>query len=173
MKLIEYMPNFLKDIREYNIIFSNEDIELDLLKEKIEKVLDEVIVSSAETYGIDRYEKIYSINNNSNDITTRRFNILSKINNRVPYSYSWLVNKLDNTIGKDNYVITQDVNNYKIKIEILAMFKDIAELLNKDLREQLSANLEITVNLFQTEECMTYFAGIVHTGDFLELRQVI
>lgn len=173
MKLIEYMPNFLKDVREYKAIFSSEDIELDLLKKQIEKILDEVIVSKAEDYGIDRYEKIYSIKNTSNDFTTRRFNILSKINNRVPYTLNWLRNKLDNTIGKDNYSITIDNNNYKIKIEILAIFKDIAELLNKDLREQLSANMEITVNLFQTEECTSYFAGIVHSGDFLELRQVI
>ena len=173
MKLIEYLPEFLQKIREYKVLFDVEDIELDELKERLEDILDEVIVNTADSYGIERYEKIYSIKPDSNDIEKRRFNILSKINNRVPYTINWLKSKLDNIVGKDNYVITIDHNNYKIKIEILAIFKEVAELLNKDLREQLSANMEITVNLFQTEQCQMYFAGFVHTGDYIEIRQVV
>lgn len=173
MKLIEYLPEFLQDIREYKEIFKAEDIELDRLKDSIEEVLDEVIVNNASKYGIDRYEKIYDIKSDSTDIEERRFAILSKMNNKLPFTRVWLENKLNNLVGKGNYVITEDCNNYKIRIDVLAIFKDVAEVLNRDLREQLSANLEVTVNLFQTEECTSYFAGIVHTGDFIEIRQVV
>lgn len=173
MNLIEYLPDFLQDIKDYQIMFNSEDTQLKELRNKIEEMLEEVIVSKAKSYGIARYEKIYSIQSDTNSMERRRYNILSKINNRIPYTFNWLQNKLNNTIGKGNYVITQDNNNYKIKIEILAIFKDIAQVLNRDLREQLSANMEITVNLFQTEESKQYFAGIVHTGDFIEIRQVM
>ena len=173
MKLIEYMPLFLQDVREFQEIFKVEDKEIDSLKEQIENVLKEIIVTTAEGYGLDRYEKIYNIQNTTTDVETRRFNILSKINNRLPYSINWLINKLNNTVGPENYTLNVDHNNYSVKIEIMALFQDIAILLNRDLREQLPANLIITVNLYQTEECETYYAGIVHIGDNITIRQVM
>lgn len=170
-KLIEYLPPFLQDIREYKRIFNAEDIEFKTLDKNLKSLLTEVIVKTAESYGLDRYEKIYNIETNKQDIATRRIMILSKINNRVPYNLNWLKNKLNNVVGESNYQITEDT--YKIKIEISAMFNDIAIILNKDLREQLPANLIITVDLFQTEQCIQYFAGVVHIGDNIKLRQVI
>lgn len=173
MKLIEYIPHFLQDIREFKQIFNVEDEEIIKLNNQIEKILKEAVVGTAQDYGLNRYEKIYNIKNNANDIPTRRYTILSKINNKLPYSLKWLENKLNNTIGKDNYEITVDYNNYSIRIEILALYRDLANLLNRDLREQLPANLQITVNLFQTEQSKSYFVGFVHTGDFITIRQVI
>ncbi len=173
MKLIKYMPLFLQDVREFQEIFKVEDKEIDSLKEQIENVLKEIIVTTAEGYGLDRYEKIYNIQNTTTDVETRRFNILSKINNRLPYTVNWLINKLNNTVGEDNYRLEVDHNNYKVNIEITYLFQDIALLLNRDLREQLPANLIINITLYQIEECQNYCAGIVHTGEFIELRQVI
>ena len=109
----------------------------------------------------------------SNDVIVRRYNILAKINNRVPYTINWLKNKLNNTIGEDNYRINIDYDNMILEIEILAVFKDIAIVLYKDLREQLPASLQIAVNLFQIEQSKQYIGGIVHCGDYLKVRQVI
>lgn len=173
MKLIEYLPLFLRDFREYKEIFNVEDKEIEKLQLQVENILKEVIVNTAQSYGLDRYEKIYGIQNNTTDVETRRFTILSKINNRLPYSLNWLINKLNNTVGKDNYILEVDNNNYKVTLQIAALFNDIALLLNKDLREQLPANLIIEIVLFQTEECHEYYAGIVHTGEFIEIRQVV
>lgn len=173
MKLINYIPMFLQNVREFNIIANIEDVEIEKLNAEIEKILKESIVVNAESYGLKRYEKIYNIENSSNDLIARRFNILSKINNKIPYTYNWLINKLNNTIGKDNYIVNLDYKKQELNIEILALFENIAIMLHKDLREQLSASLQLTVNLFQTEQCQIYFAGIVHTGDYIEIRQVI
>ena len=40
MNLIEYMPPFLKDVREFKVVFSSEDVELNFLIYKIGKLLD-------------------------------------------------------------------------------------------------------------------------------------
>ncbi len=173
MSIIEYFPLFLQDIREFKIISNIEDIELEKLKAKIEEILKEVIVSNAVDYGLERYEKIYNIEEPSKDVIVRRYNILAKINNRVPYTMNWLKNKLNNTIGKDNYRISIDYDKKVLEIEILAVFKDIAIVLYKDLREQLPANMQIAVNLFQIEQSKQYIGGIVHCGDYLKVRQVI
>jgi len=173
LKLIEYLPDFLQGIREYQEIFKVEDTEIEKLNAQIEKILKEIIVDTAEDYGIERYEKIYNIQNNEDDINTRRFVISSKINNRLPYSLNWLKSKLNNTLGEENYILNVNYNNYSIQIEISAVLKNIAEILNKDLREQLPANLLITVNLFQTELCQQYFAGVVHSKEYITIRQVV
>lgn len=169
MKLIEYMPTFLQEVQEFKEIFNSEDIEIEDIKEKIAELLDEVVVQTAKSYGLDRYEKIYGITNTTTDIERRRFNILSKINNRIPYTLNWLKNKLNNLVGKDNYEIILDHNNYKITVNVAALFNDIAIVLNKDLREQLPANLLITVNLFQTEESKLFLGTIIRQGDFIKI----
>ena len=43
MKIIEYMPNFLQDVREFKIISELEDEELNRLKLQIDNILREVI----------------------------------------------------------------------------------------------------------------------------------
>lgn len=172
-KLIEYMPPFLKNVREFNKIFDSEDIELQNLEVNLKKLLTEVIVSTADSYGLDRYEKILKIKNDTNDINKRRFKILSRLNNQIPYSYNWLVEKLNTTIGKDNYKLNVNYDEYKVEIEVASLFEDIAEILNKDLKEQLPANLIISVNLFMTEEMQNNYAISMHSGDFIEIRQVI
>ena len=61
MKLVEYMPPFLKNVLEFNKIFDAEDIEVEDMRYLIDKILREVIVKKATSYGLERYEKIYGI----------------------------------------------------------------------------------------------------------------
>jgi len=172
MKLIEYMPLFLKEVREFNEIFDVEDIELDVLKLAIEKLLKEIIVKTADGYGLERYERIYGISNVAESIEARRVNILFKMNNRIPYSFSWLVNMLDEMIGRENYVINLEYENYRLMINVLDYYKDIAKELEIVLRRQLPANMVLKVTIFLPEKMENkYIGGFVHVGDFIEIKQ--
>lgn len=146
-KLIEYMPPFLKDVREFNKIFDAEDIELENLNYNIKKMLTEVIVKMADSYGLDRYEKIYNISNTSNNIEIRRINILNKINDILPFTLKWLYNKLEEALGEGNFSIDIDYNNYSIKITILGLRMEIADIYRENLRQQLPANMVIVFEL--------------------------
>lgn len=169
MKLIDYMPQYLKNVREFQEIFKSEDEQLNNINTLISKMLTEVIVKSADSYGLERYEKIYNISNVSNNIEERRFNILSKINDRIPFSLNWLRNKLENLVGKDNYRIKVEYDKYSITVDVMMIFEDIANTLNISLREQLPANLKITVNLFQTEQSNIFLGAIIREGDFIRI----
>ena len=146
-KLIEYMPPFLKNVREFNKIFDAEDIELEDLNYNLKKMLTEVIVKTADSYGLDRYEKIYNISNTSNNIEIRRINILNKINDILPFTLKWLYNKLEEALGEGNYHIDVDYNNYSIKITILGLSMEIADIYRENLRQQLPANMVIVFDL--------------------------
>lgn len=154
MKLKQYMPPFLSEVREFNEIFNVEDIELENLRDQINNILQEVIVKTAEDYGLTKYEKIYGITNVAETIEARRMTILLKMNNRTAYTYKWLINTLNEAIGEENYKITTDFKNYKMNIEIALNYTEAAEILKKDLVKQMPANIELDYRLNSTANCV-------------------
>lgn len=170
MKLIEYMPPFLRTIREFNVIFEAEDIEVDNLKNEISKLLKEVIVKTAESYGLERYEKIYHIKNVAETLEARRMTILLRMNNRTQYTYKWLINTLNEAIGKENYVITTDFKNYKMNIEIALNYTEAAEILKRDLVKQIPANLELDYRL--TTKINNFIGAVISQQSYLDLYVV-
>lgn len=182
MKLVEYLPSFMQDIREFKELFATEDIEIEKLKDAVDKIFSEIIVKTAESYGLDRYEKIYQINAESDILEARRLKILLKINDKVPYSYKWLINTLDTVLGKENYRITIDYANYKMKIEILLNYSELAEILRKDLIKHIPANIELDYRLFtnmqlnigaivtQEHDNMKIAAGIANIEEKINLN---
>ena len=155
MNLIKYMPPFLKEVREFKEIFGAEDIQIEKLNNQINSMLREVIVKTAEDYGLRRYEKIYGITRPAETLEARRMAILLKMNNRVAYTYKWLIQTLNEAIGAENYKITTDFNNYKMNIEIALNYTEAAELLENDLVKQMPANIELDYRLTSKINCIS------------------
>lgn len=155
MNLIKYMPPFLKEVREFKEIFGAEDIQIEKLNNQINSMLREVIVKTAEDYGLRRYEKIYGITRPAETLEARRMAILLKMNNRVAYTYKWLIQTLNEAIGAENYKITTDFNNYKMNIEIALNYTEAAELLKNDLVKQMPANIKLDYRLTSKINCIS------------------
>lgn len=155
MNLIKYMPPFLKEVREFKEIFGAEDIQIEKLNNQINSMLREVIVKTAEDYGLRRYEKIYGITRPAETLEARSMAILLKMNNRVAYTYKWLIQTLNEAIGAENYKITTDFNNYKMNIEIALNYTEAAELLKNDLVKQMPANIELDYRLTSKINCIS------------------
>lgn len=155
MNLIKYMPPFLKEVREFKEIFGAEDIQIEKLNNQINSMLREVIVKTAEDYGLRRYEKIYGITRPAETLEARRMAILLKMNNRVAYTYKWLIQTLNEAIGAENYKITTDFNNYKMNIEIALNYTEAAELLKNNLVKQMPANIELDYRLTSKINCIS------------------
>lgn len=155
MNLIKYMPPFLKEVREFKEIFGAEDIQIEKLNNQINSMLREVIVKTAEDYGLRRYEKIYGITRPAETLEARRMAILLKMNNRVAYTYKWMIQTLNEAIGAENYKITTDFNNYKMNIEIALNYTEAAELLKNDLVKQMPANIELDYRLTSKINCIS------------------
>lgn len=171
MKLNEYMPPFLKDIREFKEIFSSEDKELEYMNNLVASMLTEVIVKTANSYGLTRYEKIYSITEIASTIEGRRTNILLKINNRVPYSKKWLVNLLDAIFGKDEYKLTIDESKYSINIELPLSYSEAAETLKKELVMEIPANIRLQYD-FTTNINLYAAAVVIEQADYMTIDAV-
>ena len=146
-KLIEYMPPFLKGVREFNEIFDAEDIEIQNLNSNMNLILTETIVSTARSFGLDRYEKIYGIENASTNVEARRTAILTKINSKVPFTYKWLYNQLKEIFGENGFKINIDYNNYTIEIIIYSICSEVADIFIESLYYKIPANMEQSYKL--------------------------
>ena len=166
-KLIEYMPAFLKDVREFNEIFDTEDIELEELDYNVKKMLTEVIVKMADSYGLDRYEKIYDIKNVSTDIEVRRSNILACINKNAALTLKWLDNHLKGLVGENNYKIEVIYNEYLLVISLLATSSKVSELYQEDLRKKIPANLNLRMKIYTDLNCNN--ACVIRNKSYMKL----
>ena len=114
MKLINYLPQLLKEIYEFKVICDSGDKELDLLKENIDNIFKEMFVYTAENEGLTRLEKILNITSSANDdIDFRRFQILTKLNggNRN------LMKKIEVLVGED-FTVDYYWSEYRLVVKL-------------------------------------------------------
>lgn len=122
--------------------------------------------------GISRYEKIFNIDSVEQSLNERKFVIQSIFMNKTPFTLNWLKNKLNQLVGKDNYIIDIDYSNYNLTIKISYLFPNAVTLLKKDLRKSIPANLSLEVYQNQNEIAETYIAGATIQGCFEELYEL-
>lgn len=171
--LINYLPEFLQDIIEYKVIMATEDIEIEKIKEEINKSVNESSIENATEMGVTRYEKILGIRTNSSlSLEDRKFLIKNKFLNRAPFTVMWLKNKLENLCGKDNYIIDINYDELYLDIQIGYMFAEATEELRKDLRNIIPANITINVNFWYIENINVKTGIAIQQTEFLKLKQV-
>ena len=153
MKIIEYLPPVLAEIREFKILGESEDLQLDNLKTEINSLTNELFVTTAERVGLDRWEKILNISNSSTDIEFRRFRILSRLN-----SFGLTLNqRLSAIVGKGNYKVDYYFKEYRLKVSLTLDTKEY-EKVRRMLDEVVPANLIIDFGLlYNTHEILGRF----------------
>ena len=165
MKLINYIPDVLKDYFEIIAICNSEDIEINQIKENIDMMEKETIVKTASIYGIERYERIYNLTPNQGDsYQIRKDKIIQKITNRLPFSLRWLINKLNNLVGKGNYILDINYARYDLLINISGITTKQLTDLQEEMKFMLPVNLVIDIRIQDATSEKIYFGGWVHRG---------
>lgn len=79
MKLLDYLPEYLKEIKEIKAIMDTEDVEIDELRTVIQDVLDQKFIDAA-TWGLELWERELGLPINPNlTYAERRSKLKSKI----------------------------------------------------------------------------------------------
>lgn len=86
VNLMNYLPEFLRNIREYKALTAVEDSEINLLLEGVEAAFNDQAVDTATEYGVSRLEKIMNINKKSTDLDARKSEIKTKLRQQLPYT---------------------------------------------------------------------------------------
>ena len=127
-RLISYLPPVLQNIEEFKALYGTEDYEIDDLYAALEILLKDQFVHEATENGIKRWEKILKIIPGASDtLDMRRFEILNRLNIKIPYTITMLRNKIQALYGSDCDI--KYINDtYTLKIFVPAIVDK--ELLN-------------------------------------------
>ena len=103
-KLIDYLPYAMRDFKEYEGIMESEQPEFDQAWNNADDLLNNQFISTAGNVGLSRWEKILEITPKGTDsLEDRRFRILTRINEELPYTLPQLRNILETLCGPGNY----------------------------------------------------------------------
>lgn len=165
--LVSYLPNILQTGKEVQAITNAENPEFQSVFDTSELVLNNVFIQTGDMDGIKRYEKILKIKPSENDtLETRRFRVLSRWNDRIPYTWNALLQKLDTLCGKNQYTINLLNAIYTLNLEThLGVFGTIDEL-NVMLDRIIPCNLIIIAKniLYGGNETAAYMGSAISQG---------
>lgn len=171
-KLNEYLPSILLKTYEFPLLCNTEQREFDRLNTAVDEVLDAQFVSTARERGIARYEKIFGITPMDTDtLDERRFRILTRINEELPYTLPQLRNILETLCGPGNYSadVAEGTYHLIVKIGLAAKnnFTDVESLLNRVVPQNLIVTLLQLYNTHAELGRFTHSQLAAHTHDQL------
>lgn len=118
VKLINHLPHILREYEEYKVITNAEDPEFEIIFGMSTKVRNDMFIKYCDLDGIKRYEKLLGIRPSVNDtLEDRIFRVLSRWNDRIPYTWKVLIDKLNVLCGVGNYEIELIHKEYIVDLE--------------------------------------------------------
>ena len=147
-KLMDYLPYVVRDYPQFKGIIGAQQSELELVWEAAGRLLDNQFLPSADEWGISRWENILGISpKGTQSLEERRFTVLSRINEQLPYTVTQLRNMLGNLCGKGNFSVEIPENSYQLVVRVWLEAKDNLQAVDALLRRVAPENLVIDLSL--------------------------
>lgn len=156
-----YFPQVLKDIVEFKNLAKAENTAFTKAEQAIEVFQNNQFISEANEAGLKRWEQLLNIKTDTSlSITDRQLRLLTKLNNRLPYSFRWLLQKLDTVFGNENYRVQLINGQYRLIIKLDMGKASVSAEIYNDIRSSIPANLELQWRcFFDAEFAFSYTAG--------------
>lgn len=148
MSIKDLWPPIMQELREFQKIAEIEDSLFEQLKQEIESIVDDQFIQTATEKGIARRERMLRISPFADDtLETRRFRVQGVWNDKLPYTYRVLQERLDSLCGPDGYVIELNAGEYSLNIKTELTKKRMFDEVVRFTRQMVPANIVITVEL--------------------------
>lgn len=161
MGIKDLWPPIMQELKEFQKIAEIEDSFFEQLKQEIQNIVDDQFIQTATEKGIARRERMLKISPFADDtLETRRFRVLGVWNDKLPYTYRVLLERLDSLCGPDGYEIALNAGEYSLNIKIELTKKRMFDEIVKITRQMVPANMIITVELRYNQHFT--FANFTH-----------
>ena len=148
----EYFPDVLKDVREFNVLDEAETPELKSLYECIAEVLDNGFIETAKEKGVARAEKIVGLSPRATDtIEERKFNLIAKYNEDLPYTVKKLHELLAVLCGEKGYHLEINNNEFMLTVKVELTSKKSKTSVEELLERVAPANMVLYVTLMYNQ----------------------
>jgi len=147
-KIIDLWPPIMQELREFQKIAEIEETFFEQLKQEIQNIVDDQFIQTATEKGIARRERMLNVSPFADDtLETRRFRVQGVWNDKLPYTYRVLLERLDSLCGPDGYVIELNAGEYSLNIKIELTRKRMFDEVVRITRQMVPANIVIAVEL--------------------------
>lgn len=151
-KLIDYLPSFLAEYREYQQIMAIEQTEFDSILARIDLLLENQFIATCNKETVERYERMFGIAPIAgSNLEERKFNLLAKINSELPYTYKKLEEMLANLCGENGFLLSMNANQYQVHVKVALEAKNNMTAVAEMLRVVLPANQAFKVSLLYNQ----------------------
>jgi len=147
-RLIDYLPEMLREVREYKAITQAEEDIVFGLHDMLRTALDNAFAAHADEYGLSRWEKMLGIVPRSGATTDeRRTALLTRLAEQLPYTYRALTRTLTAICGEDGFKISLDAGNYTITVLVGIPAGGVLGEVHDHLKRVCPANLIVYVSI--------------------------
>ena len=113
--LVSYLPEFMQLYKEPIEILKAENPEFQIIWKVADKAFYNRFISTADDYGISRFENILGIYPNATDtLENRRMRLQSRWFNKIPYTIRNLAEKINNILE----FISDDIQTFVTTTEL-------------------------------------------------------
>ncbi|BCN32061.1 putative phage tail protein [Anaeromicropila herbilytica] len=146
--LINYLPPILKEIKEFQVLMSDEDVEKEKLFTTVADLEANQYITSVTEDAISRYEKMLKLSSKDTEtLEDRRFRVLAKYNKKLPYTRIRLADDLSTLCGKDGYSLSIDYEKHKLTVKVALTVKDMFQVVADYLETVVPLNMMIDLVL--------------------------
>lgn len=150
--LISYLPEFMRCYKELEKILNAQRPEVQSLEDATEVLKNNQFIISADEQGIKKFEDMLSVTALDDDsLENRKFRVLSKWNNAIPYTVWVLRVKLATLCGTDGYILQVFHKDYKVKVRVALKSKRNYKMVEEMLAEVIPANMVIDLSLLYNQ----------------------
>lgn len=117
--IIEYLPDWFKQIADFEEICKTETEQFEALANAIHEVADNFFFKTMDEKAVNMWEQIFDIvpDYTVETLDFRRFRVLNRLTTKPPFTLGFLYQKLDEIIGVGAWTVTIDYLNYTLYIE--------------------------------------------------------
>lgn len=150
--LIEYLPENLRDVKENKAILTiAEQPEIENVWDAVDDVLKDQFILDATENGVSRLEKIMKVVPKANEtLDSRKFTLLTKNNEQVPFTITSLKKQLELLCGEDGYDVTRNVATKVLTVRVALAaennYNDVEALLERIVPANMVIDLSLKYN---------------------------
>lgn len=164
-KLLQHLPEFYKDIREFRELSNTVTIEYDSLSSVLEKVEnDQFVITSSET-AIARREKDYEIvpDLSIETLDFRKRRLLARMQENVPYTVGYLRDLLDSLLGESTTQI--ELSTLLFELEVIVFVENASFYLEIGRLLERIVPLNIFYKIITRIQSNLFFASSFTSGE--------
>lgn len=147
-RLIGYLPPVLSKTCEMSAIMAAEQPEMETAWDMWRQVLHNAFVQTADARGLARWEKVMGILPKAQDTTEqRRLQVLTRLNEKLPYTVRVLHQMLTACCGPDGYRLSVSTGEYQVVVQIELAAKEHFTEVQAMLERVVPANMRLLLDL--------------------------